>query len=360
MNYDSINEIFSSGTANMTCLLRDSNDYDGGTFALIGADFLIFNGHTVPNVYAHGDSCWGFGTDSVYLKVDNRDTRMCSLYCEEGTLYSYYKFLKIRWEGWSHFSSSGAEYQLKYDLVLWDTGGISLHMVSVPVQCYDGRFELIADKKYTFTKPDVNSPDVTFHYSSELKAYEIQYTPVYLSLPFKLLIKDNTGVFYTIEKQVINDEVTDVLVKLEETEPNALLLKTKGFAEFPDWDLIKDLEIPSVLSWSESRAFPLSTVITGTTPKQYVECTADLSDETVLGIKALNAEYSGDVTAQYSYDGENFTDEIHIADFLTSDLDALYAGLTDTKSITFRFWLSGDASLKTFIMNYRNGDDDDA
>ena len=48
-----------------------------------------------------------------------------------------------------------------------------------------------------------------------------------------------------------------------------------------------------------------------------------------------------------------------MADFLTSDLDEMYAGLLEDKTITFRFWLDGDATLTTFVMNYRNGDDDD-
>ena len=87
---------------------------------------------------------------------------------------------------------------------------------------------------------------------------------------------------------------------------------------------------------------------------------ADLSDGTVLGIKALNAEYTGTVTVQYSYDGENFTEELAMEEFLLMDLDALYAGLLDAKTITFRFWLAGDATLTSFVMNYRNGDDDDA
>ena len=98
----------------------------------------------------------------------------------------------------------------------------------------------------------------------------------------------------------------------------------------------------------------------GTPPKQYIECMADLSDGTVLGIKALNAEYTGDITVQYSYDGETFTDESAMTDFLTMDLDELYAGLLEAKPITFRFWLAGDATLTSFVMNYRNGDDDDA
>ena len=363
MNYNSLNEIFSAGISNMTCLFHDSNSYDSGTYAVSGVNFFTFSGSTVSDIYAHGDSYWGFGTDSYHLKVNNRDTRMRSLYREEGTLYSYYKFLKIRWEGWSHYNSSGLDYQLKYDIILWDTGDISLHMVSVPVQNYNGAFEFLADKVYQFTKPTAASPDITFQYYAKTNTFDVKYTPIDFIIPFKLLIKDSSGAIYTIENKIINEETgeaEDVLVKLEEIELNSLLFKTRGFVKIPKWDLIKELDVPTVLSWSDIRAFPLNAIITGTPPKQYIECTADLSDGTVLGIKALNADYTGNVTEQHSFDGENFTDEIPMADFLTSDLDALYSGLTESKTITFRFWLSGDATVKTFVMNYRNGDDDDA
>jgi hypothetical protein len=271
--------------------------------------------------------------------------------------------LKIRWEGWSHYNASGADYQLKYDLVFWDTGDISLHMISIPIQCYDGAFGFTADKNYTFTKPDADSPDITFQYYAESKTFEIKYTLLDLLVPFKLLVRDGTGKLYTVETQIMNEEMyekEDVLVELEETNLSALLFKKKGFAKMPEWDLIKHLEGPAVLSWSDSRAFPLNAIITGTPPKQYIEGMADLSDGTVLGIKALNAEYTGTVTVQYSYDGENFTEELAMEEFLVMDLDALYAGLLDAKTITFRFWLAGDATLTSFVMNYRNGDDDNA
>ena len=363
MNYDSINEIFAAGITNMTCLLQDSNNYDGGTIGISGADYFKFNGNQVNTIYVHGDSYWGFGADAVHLRIDNRDSRMRSLYREEGTLYSYYRFIKIRWEGWSHYNQSGQDYQLKYDLLLWDTGDISLHMVEVPVLCYDGIFDFTADKVYSYSKPTASSPDITFQYYPEPKTYDVKYHTNDLVVPFKLLIMDSANQIYTVETQVINEESEekeDVLVLLEETKLNALLFKTKGFAKMPMWDLIKELDVPRIFSWSETRAFPLNAVITGTPPKQYIECLADLSDGTVLGIKSLNAEYTGNVTEQHSFDlGETFTEEIPMADFLTSDLDEMYAGLLEDKTITFRFWLDGDATLTTFVMNYRNGDDDD-
>ena len=363
MNYDNLNEIFNAGITDMTCLLQDSSNYDGGTLAVTGADFVTFLGNKVSTIYAHGDSYWGIGTDSTHLQINQRDSRMRSLYREEGTLYGYYRFLKIRWEGWSHYNASGTDYQIKYDLIFWDTGDITLHMVDVPVLSYDGVFQFVADKTYGYTKPTDVAPDITFQFYAESSTFEIKYTPIDLLVPFKILIRDESGVLYVIENQVVNEEsgeTEDVLVALEETEVTPLLFKTRGFQKMPEWDLIKGLTLPEVLSWSDSRAFPMNAVITGTPPKQYVECMADLSDETVLGIKALNAEYAGDITVQYSYDGEVFTDEVAMADFLVMDLELLYTGLLETKTITFRFWLAGDATLTTFIMNYRNGDDDDA
>jgi hypothetical protein len=225
-------------------------------------------------------------------------------------------------------------------------------MISVPNSSYDGAFNFVADKTYPFTKPTSDSPDITFQYNPETKLYEVKYIAIDLLVPFKLLIKDSEGTLYTVSD--------DMLVPMEETELTAQLFQSFGFEKMPDWNLIKSLDTPSVLSWSDSRAFPLTALITGTPPKQYVECTADLSDGTVLEIKALNAEYSCKVTEQHSFDGESFTDEIPIDEFLTSDLDELFAGLTESKTITFRFWLSGDATLTTFVMTYRNGDDDNA
>ena len=363
MNYNSLNEIFSAGIANMQCLLEDSDSYDEGTYTINGVDYFSFNGSNALSIYAHGNSYWGIGADIENLKVNNRDTRMRSLYREEGTLYCYYKFLKIRWEGCSNYNSSGEACQLKYDIILWNTGDISLHMISVPSQYYNGSFEFIADKKYLYNKPTVDLPDVTFKYNKETNTFNIEYAPINLVVPFKLLIKDSDEAIYTIENKVINEKTGDteeVLVKLEDEEINSLLFKTKGFNKIPKWSLLKELNVPQVLSWSDTRAFPLNAIISGTPPKQYIECTADLSDSTVLGIKALNADYTGTVTAQHSFDGENFTDEVPMADFLMSDLELLYSGLTESKIITFRFWLSGDATLKTFVMNYRNGDDNDA
>lgn len=78
--------------------------------------------------------------------------------------------------------------------------------------------------------------------------------------------------------------------------------------------------------------------------------TADLQDQT--GISSLECKYTGIVTIQYSYDGSTWTEQQPMADFLKTDLNALYSGMTAAKQIAFRITLEGNATLTEFIVNY--------
>lgn len=78
--------------------------------------------------------------------------------------------------------------------------------------------------------------------------------------------------------------------------------------------------------------------------------TADLQDQT--GISSLECKYTGIVTIQYSYDGSTWIEQQPMADFLKTDLEALYSGMTAAKQIAFRITLEGNATLTEFIVNY--------
>lgn len=41
-----------------------------------------------------------------------------------------------------------------------------------------------------------------------------------------------------------------------------------------------------------------------------------------------------------------------MADFLQTDLVVLYAGMTTAKTIALRIWLSGNATVTEFAINY--------
>ncbi len=50
------------------------------------------------------------------------------------------------------------------------------------------------------------------------------------------------------------------------------LFLTRGIERFPEWELIKELNTPKIYAWSEIKEFPINAEITGTPPKQYIEC----------------------------------------------------------------------------------------
>lgn len=83
-----------------------------------------------------------------------------------------------------------------------------------------------------------------------------------------------------------------------------------------------------------------------------IQKTADLSDSSITGITSLECTYTGLVSVQYSYDGSTWTEQAAMAEFLQTDLDALYSGMTTARTIALRIWLEGNATLKEFAINY--------
>ena len=68
----------------------------------------------------------------------------------------------------------------------------------------------------------------------------------------------------------------------------------------------------------------------------------------------MTAVYEGDVTASVSYDGTTYTDPVSMADFLQSDVDAMFQAATN-KQIYFKFVLEDKASsLTNFVITYKN------
>ena len=103
MNYNSVEEILSAETANMT-VIRDNSKNDDGTDTVTGVSWFNFKGKVASTIYVSGNSWLGFGASSEHLKVNRRDGAMYYLYREEGTLYNHYRFLKIRFSGYTSYS----------------------------------------------------------------------------------------------------------------------------------------------------------------------------------------------------------------------------------------------------------------
>ena len=58
---------------------------------------------------------------------------------------------------------------------------------------------------------------------------------------------------------------------------------------------------------------------------QVLEAVADMSHISILGIKMMTAEYSGDVTVSISVDnGQTYTEDMVLGEWLNTDVEELY------------------------------------
>lgn len=240
MNYNSVEEILAAGTTNMI-VLRNNTKNDDNVDTITGVDWFTFNGTVATNIYASGNSFIGFGSNSEHLKVNRRDGAMWSLYREEGTLYSYFKFLKIRWFGYSSSGYSSSKYNLCYDIILWDTGDISLHMINIPTSYNKGTYSLVASSTYSYTV-STTSPDVTFTKTDS--GFTVSKSIIQLELPFerRYLIRSGTT-YYT----VINNALSEVNV----TDLTSDVFLTSGMEDIPSINLWSELSNPEILYWTD-------------------------------------------------------------------------------------------------------------
>lgn len=258
MNYSSIEEIFSAGTTNME-VLRNNTKQDDGTDSIVGVSWFTYNGTVASTIYASDNSWIGFGPSSEHLKVNRRDAALYSLYREEGTLYDYYKFLKIRWEGYSTYNNTSASYAISYDMILWDTGDISLHMISIPSSNNNGIYSLVASSTYSYTVSSA-SPDVTF--TKTESGFAVSNSIIKLNMPVKkrYLVRDNST-YYT----VLNNALAEVAIS-ELTSDSFL---NYGVEDIPPISLLTNLTNPEILYWADDSnlgAIKNGLIITGVPP----------------------------------------------------------------------------------------------
>lgn len=174
-------------TEGMTCLRNGSKQDDGvDVDTVTGVDWFTFNGVVASNIYVSGNSFVGFGSNAEHLKVNRRDAAMWYLYRQEGTI-GQTKFLKIRWEGYAVYNSTSASYAQKWELFLFDDGGLYVNFVNVPsVSGYIGTNALVCGSKTYSFAVSLGTPvaysfipkeDGTFEVSTELYPVSAPYVP---------------------------------------------------------------------------------------------------------------------------------------------------------------------------------------
>ena len=130
-DYATLQDAIDAFETNMTCLRNNSKNDDGTSTYATGIDWFKFNGVTVSNIYSSGNSWIGLGANTEQLKVNRRDTAVWYEFIETGTI-GITRFLKFRWCGYAHYSSTANDQWLTYEWFLFENGQIFLNYRNVP------------------------------------------------------------------------------------------------------------------------------------------------------------------------------------------------------------------------------------
>ena len=247
----------------------------------------------------------GIGTNGEQVKVHRRDAMSWTIRREEGTIYNYYRFLRVRWEGYSQYSMTSADVKLVWDLLLLDTGDIVLHFETIPTNpSYLGECTLVTGTGNISFTP-VAGECVTFLHQNDSGTAFVRSDklPVLLD-PYnrRYLITDATGALYTVEE--------GSLLKLSETELTAEVFETYGVQDIPDGALLLTLVDPTILYWhdSQNRFPPFTASYTGVPKPQVIYSeNIDMSDSSIIGIEKVTVDCDDSALFAVSFDaGESW------------------------------------------------------
>lgn len=325
-NYTSIDDIVAS--VDNATQLRTNSRNDDDTDTVTGVDWFSYGGTVANNIYASGNGWIGFGSSSEHLKVNRRDQAMWNLWREEGTFstqFNTYRFLRIRWSGYSHYSSTSASALLTFDVILFDTGDIMLYMVDVPTSNYTGTFYL-GDLSYT--KPTTENRYVTFYLQTD-GSYIVDYAPVAYYAK-KYLVRNGSTIYTVADGALI--EVAGSL--------NAELFFTSGTDAIPDGALLMTLATPEVLCWTDADTVPKLTATVTATPQSQVIITDKiyLTDKSITGIESVLATCEGDLIVAVSFDDKQTWKAWNGKQWATLSDDNTGMSKETLEAITFEQW----------------------
>lgn len=117
-------------TAGMTAVVNNKK-HDDDVVSVAGVDWFTYAGKTASTIYVSGNNFIGFGRNAEQLKICRSDGAVYYIYRQEGTLTSGKRFLKIRVEGYTHFSYTSSLYELKYEVFLIEGQTLFINVVDI-------------------------------------------------------------------------------------------------------------------------------------------------------------------------------------------------------------------------------------
>ena len=155
----------------------------------------------------------------------------------------------------------------------------------------------------------------------------------------KYLIRNN-DIVYTIQ----NDSLVEVVGDL-----NAQLFIDNGVDEIPSGTLLMTLSNPEVLGWTDSDTLPtLTATVKGIPNGQYISKVIDLSNASIIGIKAVTVECTGTPWFSCSFDGGETWKEYSGGAWV----DVVFYGMTEEtiEAITSDEWNTAVSGIDSFVM----------
>ena len=228
-----------------------------------------------------------------------------------------------------------------------------LNVIQTPTSSNTGTSNLVSNSKtttLTLTDGTGGGAVVSFYHQDELGLdwnvlYEIydevdSYSSAYL-------MKQNNR-YYTI----LDNELVEVPI---ETLTAAMFLKY-GFDELPSSEIITPLASPEVFHWQTGGDETLLKANVKAYPyPQTLTSIIDMSHISILGIKLITAEFSGNVGLEVSFDnGETFAEEVSLSEWLSTDVEELWNSLNEERKLILHFILHDNAAISRFKITYIN------
>lgn len=332
-----------------------NNGYnDDGTFNTAGLDGFMFNGIVANPIYISSNHWIGYGTGSEQLRILRRDGCSTAIYRQLGETTNGLQFLKIRFEGYTAYNNRVEATRLIYELFLLSNNDMFLNVIQTPTNSgYLGTSDLICNGTTTSLNLADGSGDGTqvsfYHQDIEGKAWNIVYamyeeTDTY---SYAYLIR-HEDTFYSYDE--------DGLVEVPIENLTAAMFLEYGFEEIPPAEVLTPIDNMQMYLWkAEGMEELLKANVKAYPYPQVLDAVAEMSHISILGIKMMTAEYSGDVTVSVSVDnGQTYTEDMALGEWLNTDVDELYDSLSEEKRLLLRFTLHDNAAISRFKITYIN------
>lgn len=332
MNYSSIDEVLSSGTSNMT--VKRNNSYnDSGNDNILTPTWLVINNKNISSVDVSGNMSLNYKDSSntvvCTVNVNYRDGASYYVWYEEGSILGAVNFFRVRWKGYTHYNYSSSSYLEIFDVFVFSTGDILVHIDTFPTSSLDGskNLTIAGGSTYTF---DFNSekPNILFKLQSD-NSYVVSYElPEFLTT--KYLFRSGSDIYKY-------DSDTSSLLSLGSVTLDEALFQSNGVSILPSVSVLSTIPNLDILVWTDKN-ININLVSKGAPlPQRLLIGPINLLGHNSSGIKSLFSRFEGAVKIAFSLDSKVTWYKYNGAWVLcSSDLDGML--ISDAINIDEQTW----------------------